>query len=376
MSSDELGMTMPPGDPPRMAATPDDQPACPHCGRPFPWTSERAGEVVRCACGGAFHMPAQAGGDVEPITGDDPAASQPEPEPQIEDDDTYALNTAEQPPGTPEATPAAGADSGKCPNCNQSISAGAVVCVKCGFNLQEGRRMKTEVAADEARGAPPPAAADSTDKPEPGAPSPTSSTSSTSTAPPPIPPAGGDPRDPRTALAEMSTSNAETPVSEGERKHKIDLYVPAVLIAAGAVMHFLNHLFLTADPAASILTAVANTVFTVALLVPLSFLGMLIAVKLLGLSFGTLGMAVYKLMGIVLAPGAIMHVAMYLLPTTLGFFVGLFAALAVCCGLLVVLFELDLNDAILFMVIVVVLLIVTMLVGVAAVLAGIRALFG
>ncbi|QDU34476.1 hypothetical protein KS4_25460 [Poriferisphaera corsica] len=48
-----------------------------------------------------------------------------------------------------ERKQAAPAHEGKCPACNQKIGDGAVLCIKCGFNLTEGKRLETAVV-DEA----------------------------------------------------------------------------------------------------------------------------------------------------------------------------------------------------------------------------------
>ena len=48
----------------------------------------------------------------------------------------------------------------QCPSCGASLPEGAVLCVQCGFHLQEGKRLTTESATPEiAPAAEPPAAA-------------------------------------------------------------------------------------------------------------------------------------------------------------------------------------------------------------------------
>ena len=141
--------------------------ACPECGVPYPWRDQIARRKIRCPCGCKFRMPAEpaaapvllesaAGSDEEPVALDperdawapeaEPDASPPDGEPAPGDDD--GEGTAEEDNTIPldlDAGSIAGAGeaeaSSKCPNCGRALSAGAVICVGCGYNLETGESM-------------------------------------------------------------------------------------------------------------------------------------------------------------------------------------------------------------------------------------------
>lgn len=102
--------------------------SCPSCGKGYRWQPSLTGRAVPCKqCGAEFEVPDAPGVGV-------------------------ALNEA--PPGesgvydlaAPEAQEptrqlAAPARDGKCPNCNSKVKDHAVICINCGFNMQQGRAM-------------------------------------------------------------------------------------------------------------------------------------------------------------------------------------------------------------------------------------------
>ncbi|MEM1354484.1 MAG: hypothetical protein AAGH88_06320 [Planctomycetota bacterium] len=110
---------------------------CPHCNKGYRWSDKLAGRLVDCKqCGERFVVPNQPGIGIAP----DAAPTQ---------DDTYELaldedgRTAADP--EPKAAPAVG---GRCPVCNTKVPETAVICLNCGFNMKEGKRVETAVVAD------------------------------------------------------------------------------------------------------------------------------------------------------------------------------------------------------------------------------------
>ncbi len=124
--------------------------ACPGCLKRFAWTPKLAGRRVTCHCGQKFVAPDAPGGPVVPIYETGPKAPEKSKRPPRE---TYDLASDDDPPPrkTKADTPKPRHD-GKCPGCNAPLKPDAVVCVRCGFNVTEGQRIKTDVAKD----APPP----------------------------------------------------------------------------------------------------------------------------------------------------------------------------------------------------------------------------
>jgi len=69
-------------------------------------------------------------------------------EPKAQEHETYAMAAA--PPSTTPKAPAAanpGALAGACPSCAHALSAGAVLCINCGFDLRRGKRVAKDEAA-------------------------------------------------------------------------------------------------------------------------------------------------------------------------------------------------------------------------------------
>ena len=94
---------------------------CPGCGKVYRWREEFAGRKVRCKqCGGVLVMPAEPPG-------------------------AAGAEATQQPVAAALASP-----SDRCPSCGSPINPGAVICVACGFNMKEGKQIKTDVGSDEA----------------------------------------------------------------------------------------------------------------------------------------------------------------------------------------------------------------------------------
>lgn len=110
---------------------------CPGCSKGYRWKSSLVGRHVPCKnCGSTFEVPAAPGEGL---------AIHLEP-----DDDGYALDIDE--PTTTASSHATPATGGKCPSCNSPVRDGAVLCMNCGFNMSEGKKVQTDVAATPAQG--------------------------------------------------------------------------------------------------------------------------------------------------------------------------------------------------------------------------------
>ena len=110
---------------------------CPSCGKGYRWQAKLIERHVPCkACGAEFVVPYAPGQGI-PI----------DPEP-LADDGTYdlALDQTKDTPASPanHAVPATG---GKCPSCNSPVREGAMLCMNCGFNMAEGKKVETSVAS-------------------------------------------------------------------------------------------------------------------------------------------------------------------------------------------------------------------------------------
>ena len=122
---------------------------CPGCSKSYRWDVKLVGRTVECRkCSVRFAVP------------DTPGTPGQRLEPAITDDGTYELDLDEDTrhPDAPEPL-AVPANDGKCPACNNSIKEGAVICLNCGFNLRQGKRMETAVVADAPDDAAPPSRA-------------------------------------------------------------------------------------------------------------------------------------------------------------------------------------------------------------------------
>ena len=97
-----------------MSETNDARFACLECGKQYRWKSEIIGKRVRCKCDAVFTVPDA------PST--DPA----------------------DPSGVGAA---AGPSPGKknCPSCHAEVAPSAVICIGCGFNMETGQTMGTDV---------------------------------------------------------------------------------------------------------------------------------------------------------------------------------------------------------------------------------------
>lgn len=100
---------------------------CPGCSKGYRWKSSLIGRKVPCKnCGSEFEVPAAPGVGllIQPAI----------------NDDGYELDLDEQ-SENPAASYAAPSNNGKCPACNSPVRDGAVLCMNCGFNMAEGKKI-------------------------------------------------------------------------------------------------------------------------------------------------------------------------------------------------------------------------------------------
>ncbi|HEX7009267.1 MAG TPA: hypothetical protein VF184_04755, partial [Phycisphaeraceae bacterium] len=242
-----------------MAQAPQGQITCSHCGRVYKWKPEIAGRKVVCKCGQKMRIPAEPSDQAQSAG----SSSSPAQEPS-----TYELAVSESHPssgggGGGGSGRSKGSRQEKCPACNQALKPGAVICINCGYNLQEGKRLKTQVGgeADAVSG--------------PGAAVGTAAVSP--------------------ALAAASTGSALSggweEQEEGSDSRMVELWLPLGLIVLGVAVQLLQMLYFSSHPLDGIVAAVISLGVRVFFSVVMLFLGILVAVRALDIAFGPLGAA-------------------------------------------------------------------------------------
>jgi uncharacterized Zn finger protein (UPF0148 family) len=363
---------------------------CPECRQRYRWKESHAGERVRCAhCRAKLKYPRRATDPMEvlepspdyeglggqrsaseeagsaPASTDDssgPAPTEPEHEPAasnddesgepdgpVDEEDTYAL--AEDPdadaeptggsashgaaPPAGEARPSQSRGPARCPKCNARIKQGAVVCVNCGFNVAEGRAIETEVAAE----------ADEPAEPETGKAS-----------------TRREKRDSGPSLIEQQR-NAEQPAEttefqatksreESRRAFAEELrqqqfrrqeYIyPGVLVGVGLVMQFLIN---WSGAEGGLLAAGRDVLVQLLVMVPV-LVGVLFASTRLGLAFGNLWTAIYKLAGMTLLSYAVAAVVIVQAGGLFALLLAVMLALGLIWLMVVKLFDLEAQEGI------------------------------
>lgn len=260
---------------------------CSHCGRQYRWKPQFAGRKVTCKCGHKFRVSDQPPAIVdtlEPAEQDNPLADmladaeQNAAEPQ---DDIYALDIPEE--GQPAPAAAATAD-GRCPSCNQQISPTAVICVKCGFNLKDGKKLATEVAA--------------------GAKAAKAAKAAKGDADVALPPG---------VSAASSVSAALSSRSDEPDHRKTEIIIPLILAGVGIALLVLNALLLAdvsyytdaaLGPGMSEMTArlvvLLQSGVTFVIQMPFFFIGLILVAAIFSTSFGQLTSAILKLAAVAL----------------------------------------------------------------------------
>ncbi|MFK7789904.1 MAG: hypothetical protein AB8C95_10495 [Phycisphaeraceae bacterium] len=105
---------------------------CPGCDKGYRWQASLIGRRVPCKqCGTEFRVPDAPGIGI---------THQPD---SIAEDGTYDLDfdAVADMPASP-ANHAVPATNGKCPSCNSPVREGAMLCLNCGFNMAEGKKIE------------------------------------------------------------------------------------------------------------------------------------------------------------------------------------------------------------------------------------------
>ncbi len=191
----------------------------------------------------------------------------------------------------PIATDSSQPAAARCPSCNQAIKPGAVICVKCGFNLQENRRLQTEVNAD-APDVGPPAA------------SPTAAPSNLKASP------GHDALH-GTAAGTYSSVGTQAALEESQRHQRIQLFVPAGLIGFSLLGQIILQYCLSDSIARWFTWVVLHVVLDVAVWTPLAMATLLLISKLLDTSFGNLLTLPYKTLAMVMTGNLVWYSLKY-----------------------------------------------------------------
>lgn len=243
-------------------ADPTPQPmTCPSCGKGYRWRADLVGKVLPCKqCGGSFAVPTTPG-LMQTV--------------HKEDDGTYELDLDESqdphdaaPASKPKATQPPAHD-GKCPSCNSPLKEHAVLCLNCGFNVSEGKKIQTAIAE---------------------------------------PPGPDEPiEDDEPKLTKQEKRDAARIADAQAQHHWQDYKLPAILIGVGFVLFLLNILLVPSSDYASYGLAtpmekrigyLIGTVFSTTVQAGLIFAGLLLLVALFGAAFGGVGSVILKVLAI------------------------------------------------------------------------------
>jgi len=287
-----------------MAGTDDPRIECDQCGKVYKWKPDLAGKRVKCACGNKIQVPqredpADESGTYELNFDDDheeantPAAPPPaepaKPAPPNKPDAKPAKPEAKKPepakapPQKSEKQPPAKAPSGKgrCPSCGNTVKAGAVICLNCGYNLQTGQKIETAV------------------KDTPGG-------------------AGGDaaakPEKLTGLAAAMVRQKADQDAIAADREKEEtwqEVYVPLILFGAGVFLLLVNTLFITYTDSRLALLIFEGVRIVVQ--VPFVFIGLVLTAMIFGSSYGPIITATLKMLALVVFSTAIYAVTVGLI---------------------------------------------------------------
>ncbi|CAN5440464.1 hypothetical protein BH09PLA1_BH09PLA1_35990 [soil metagenome] len=130
----------------------------------------------------------------------------------------------------------------------------------------------------------------------------------------------------------------------GSRKK--DLYFPAALILVGTIIEFIRAILIARSPSTGL--AYASVYVGVSLIVntTIMLIGVLLAAKFIGISFGPVGTAILKLCAIAIGPGALVSLISILFPGTSGQAIGMLLSAVLYYTLIAALFELDIQETI------------------------------
>ncbi len=124
--------------------------SCPNCGKLFKWKPKLAGHKVTCTgCQQPLRMPKSGDGKFEAIGG---LLKDKKDLKKLNEEShgAYELSLSDSDVEDVHMDPNAGRVGGKggpspthCPNCNSKLKPGAVLCINCGYNLAEGKKINT-----------------------------------------------------------------------------------------------------------------------------------------------------------------------------------------------------------------------------------------
>lgn len=301
---------------------------CPHCQKRFQWSTRIADRKAQCpSCAKRIRIPTVPGRVAEAV---DPLPETHKPEP-LQESDTYELDLTGIDESIVEAPPTAAqqaaAETGRCPACNQSINPGAVICIKCGYNLKKGKRMQTTVADGDAPDTAPPESV----------------------------------KIPGSALAGIGgnpiTRALEDREDEVQPSRFIDLWLPLGLIVIGLAFTIYSS-WLFPDPLADKVGWMAKAAISCALQVfviaPLMLFAATVTVNILSTSFGPLFTGVLKLTAIAVGPLGLADVLIvWLVPGAMGLSVVAAGCIYItvyvifCAPFLYLMFDLDYTEVML-----------------------------
>lgn len=249
---------------------------CPSCHNQYRWKPQLAGRKVKCRCEATFEVPTEADAPIDPEPTPAPVANAPA-------DNAYELNLDEN---SPASAAAAGSEAdraarARCPSCGSKMNPGAVICLNCGFNIQQGKPVRTQIIK-----APAPAATD---------------------------PAADAPDSPADPLDQRARAQAEM-AADAEKQHRFeDYFLPLILMGVGAlllVIANLGHVLVPYEDLDTTMRLIAGAGLLLkagirfVIQVPVLFLGIFVVARLFGTSFGSIGSTVLKLMAVALCTGA------------------------------------------------------------------------
>lgn len=232
---------------------------CPNCEKGYTWKPELAGRKVKCRCGGVFRVaesdPAKGAAEAGPAAEQAPEGDIFEMEEAPTTNAGGALpafDLAEAPP-LPAAA-AARKEKRTCSSCGAVIADRAVICVNCGMNLSTGRKVRVSDGL---------------------------------------------------STSERASKNKQDYMRTQYMYPGIALVVGAIMLVGAAYLQFVS----AGDGVAMQGVTLGATVFGVMMLTAVEtvamLIGCLIAAKLIGVGFGSLGSAMVKLPACFVVPAAI-----------------------------------------------------------------------
>lgn len=308
----------------------------------YRWVSTAAGKKIRCKCDAVFRMPRSANEPAaleRPATSDHPApnidaAHTPPPaktsdagkDLNFNEDELNLYDLASDDFNT--AKPAASPQQTTCPSCHKTVKPGAVICINCGYNLKSGEQVRSEVIADHEI-IPPQKQA--------------------------IP--GGLFVAAQMGKVKLGQTKEQTD-AQIKLQQLIDYQLPVCLTFIGVMLAITQGAFFGQSDEWSVLANVVYVFVELLFFVPFYIVSLFISAKLMGVSFGNISSAAIKIAAIILLPNTLGVIVGNIIPEV-GWLVGWGLSWATYFFLLSFLFELEMGET--FMLIVV--LFVVQLVG-------------